>query len=198
MLETLHTERDALPARRSEIARELAAKNEEWTPEGESVLMSLDKETGDRTYFHCTNSLNAEIAADAHNFALAAEERRANDSITENVRIMNELAAEREKVKGELANGNELFRKTIELEQKLAAEREHRKLVDRVLDSRCLQLRKMEDEFASEREIRDAISRTNGQLEETLREKIKMLVELAKGNKTGCGTCSTIVSEGEK
>ncbi len=38
-------------------------------------------------------------AADSHNAALADEERRANDSIKENVRLMNQLAAEREKVK---------------------------------------------------------------------------------------------------
>lgn len=43
-----------------------------WMPEGTSVLMSLDDETGDRAYFHCTNERNAKLAADTHNAELAA------------------------------------------------------------------------------------------------------------------------------
>jgi hypothetical protein len=68
-----------------EFAHETHEKNEMWTPE--YVRKLLNSSSGD----------GGKIIADAHNAALAAESQRADDSIRENVRLMNELAAEREK-----------------------------------------------------------------------------------------------------
>jgi hypothetical protein len=91
------------------------------------------------------NKLNAALAAererskelseDCEHFAeviekreqqLAAEERRASDSIEENVRLMNRLAAEREKQ----VAGWQAWHEVKQLREQLAAEREALKQAD--------------------------------------------------------------------
>src|SRR4030095_2187075 len=91
---------------------------QEWTPEGTSVLMSLDEETCDREYFHCTNERNAKVAAAAHNAALAAlraDHTQRMNSVQDFYSL--QLAAERERSK-ELSEDCEHY------SEKLAAERE--------------------------------------------------------------------------
>jgi hypothetical protein len=79
---------------------------------------------------------------------LAGEQRRANDSIEENVRLMNRLAAEREKVEP----AGKTFKRDAEillLREQIAAEREvgHNQAV-----ALGQQIARLEDQLAAERD----------------------------------------------
>jgi hypothetical protein len=115
---------------------------QEWMTEGKAIWKH------EEAIGVAESQKEAKIIADAHNAALAAEERRANDSIEENVRLMNKLAAEQELVKDcgdqidtlqeELAterqSKNLITQDALNLKEELAAEREKVKLLMKAVE----------------------------------------------------------------
>jgi hypothetical protein len=117
----------------------MSEQPQEWTPEGTSVLMILDEETGDRDYFHCTNERNAKVAADAHNAALAdlndlwtRASEQAETLAEYLVDAKAELAAERGRCERGLCAGAALF--ASQAEKSLAADRERNKTLVEALE----------------------------------------------------------------
>jgi hypothetical protein len=118
----------------------MSEQPQEWTPEGTSVLMILDEETGDRDYFHCTNERNAKVAADAHNAALAdlndlwtRASEQAETLAEYLVDAKAELAAERGRCERGLCAGAALF--ASQAEKSLASEQEKAKALVEALES---------------------------------------------------------------